>query len=492
LFGYNLESAPAWNDNLYLNYLVPEMSRLLEGKDYQTAIVLSHMTEFCSYQQPHTKERAQECYRMTSQAFRDAAERFAGEIARSQPASANTFPKQELPVIAFLSEYPVMNGVLAGAMLNILMGESRRRTFVPIICALGGIFGINIDRLASLGIGVIDLQALRGDARGDDFVGRMVTLRQLLEQHKVTALVYYNVSDAFSNFLSALQFSPVQIYLSMGFHHNEARYFDGLITRGAAGQTVKTVDGVKWRTYEWIRQQHFDPAPLVAAGKALRATKFSACGTILGSICRPAKIDNDEFMDALAEIMHTHDDAVFLWFGVEELPTVRQRMEARKIASRCLFAGWVHVQEYAQVLDIHLDAFPFPCGATMVDTMCYGVPYVFMDCEEARQTGLLMDIKPLIEGQAGSLSKVQMRRIRQIFTEPVTGESLVPIAANPEEYVALASRLISDLAYRSAVGKAAQQFIAEFKTDLDVGTRTFFNQCREIIAKKRSALAQKR
>ncbi|MBI4742840.1 MAG: hypothetical protein HY777_15120, partial [Betaproteobacteria bacterium] len=373
-----------------------------------------------------------------------------------------------------------------GVLFQILAGwaSSCKKSFIPLVI---GFDGITEDLMGALGRARIDhvcLTRLRSKHAADDvFDERFAALAGILKRRKVSALVDFASFDGFASLLAASRTVPVQVYYSMGYHYMDGPGWDAFFCVGQAAETRRTYGGRSWRT---VALSHQDPRAaadvkaLELAGRQIRAGRFSEQTVVLGAIARPQKLDSDEFLAALSSLLKKNKNAVFLWFGKEELASVRQKMIALGISEQCRFEGYQSTTTYAQVLDIHLDPFPFPSGLSVLDTMCYGVPSVFMDTQGSMRTGVPAHIFPLLRRECGTAA--QQETMRGIFADAAGGESLALLADSVDEYVALTQRLIDEPVFRRKAGRAGQRFMETFMLDPSVCYESFSRQILGTIA----------
>jgi hypothetical protein len=288
-----------------------------------------------------------------------------------------------------------------------------------------------------------------------------------MQKDEISVAIYVQCSTFFIIFASAVKLAPVQVFFSMAAEGTfRLPELDGYLA-GSLFEDKIMLHGYEWRAvigaigadtiYSKTPEQDLQRAQQIRS-------QFPADAILFGSMGRTQKIDNDMFLDIVAEILYHHPQAIFLWFGKEELPSVKEKMQARGILERCLFQGWVNIHEYSSgVLDIHLDSYPFGTGVTMFVSMALGIPGVFFhQTEDTVGIGssiLSMGdiaIYPAWSGSSGTIE--QHNRIRAIFTDE-TGENLFLHAVNAQEYIAYVHRLIDDKVFRQKVGEACQKFM---------------------------------
>lgn len=305
------------------------------------------------------------------------------------------------------------------------------------------------ERLRALGVDVEFICARAGRKR--DWLWRLERLRERLTDAGTSTLVFVS-SPIFMAFATSIRTAPVQIWWSLKYHVLQLPDLDGYITGGSVGETRRTIEGREWRIAPSSLSELFEPAFAPEAAR-IRAT-LSNHDVILGSLVRAEKLLSPPFLDALARILAANPGAVFLWFGRRRDERVERELADRGVAENCRYCGWVSTRLYAQVLDIHLDTFPFPAGVTMIETTAAGVPGVNYVSVESRNNGLLPLILPMLDRTGGTPE--QQDEVRALLTGS-GGESLLFCARSPDEYVAAAQRLIDEPQTRKAAGEAMRR-----------------------------------
>jgi glycosyltransferase involved in cell wall biosynthesis len=189
---------------------------------------------------------------------------------------------------------------------------------------------------------------------------------------------------------------------------------------------------------------------------------LAAKGPVYGSFGREEKLNSPPFLDAVAEILHRQPEAVFLWTGRVAHPEIHQRLAAAGVASRCRFIGWVDTKLYAQVIDVFLDSFPFPCGFTLYEAMAAGKPVVLFDSAESTTGGINALVAPLLN-QPPTDSE-ESRIAHEVF-RPAPGTDYYYRFATPQAYADAAVQLGEDAALRERAGAAARAFVERLMGD---------------------------
>jgi hypothetical protein len=326
-------------------------------------------------------------------------------------------------------------------------------------------------RVAALGVACYGLAGHGGD--GEDYAS-LLALRQRVAEQNVTAIVWVSVATHMA-FAFAMRIAPVQIWWALKYHSLEFPEIDGALTAASAGAT-KRVAGKLWRSAplaaaDWFRAELAAPAARLRARYAQHDLLFACLG-------REEKLNSAPFLEAVAEILRSCPRAGFLWTGRERLASVDERLAALGVADRCHYIGWVDTKLYAQVIDVFLDSFPFPCAFTLYETMAAGKPVVVYASPESAETGLNGMLGPLLAGESGTPE--EQARARDIFAG--APQPLYLCANDAPEYVAFARSLAADANLRRAAGEANRTFVREFLTDRGRMAHTVAVHLLELIA----------
>lgn len=479
---YRADSRPEWNAMLFAEYFAPAIEFLLKIGQYLYARQLNWYSVTTHGMQPHTSEQWAACEGRVMPSFIRAAV----ELQKKHPSSSRHHPLKanSIPVIAFVVELYIGGSSGDILLLDFLRGwaNNEKKPVSPAIYAVNGIDEKWADAFSSVGVRVVRFEKTRSNS---DYVQRMLSLRDGLSRDHVSALVYVGVSSNPAILDGSFRLAPVQIYFSMGFRHKNLPSWDGFIGGGSPVKSGEWHGNHYWRTTPIPSP---DPYPLAGSNEetilvnevAELKNQYLNYGTILGTLARAEKIDNPEFIRTLARILHANPDAVYLWFGTSELDSVRKLMEQHQISDRCIFMGWVNnVAQYAKVLDVHLDSFPFCTGLAGLTTMSAGTANVGMETPEARQLAAWSYVVPLLEGTVGT--EDEQRLAKSIYRYGAEERSLALLARNEDEYFSYAQQLISELDFRAAVGQAGRTYMQCFMHDATRAAQIFFEHVTDII-----------
>lgn len=456
------EEVPGWIAMVYRHYLLPTFGEALQRADQTIAFQLAFWAFVSQGSHPHTMAQWQSVAEDLAAPLQQALPAFRALVA---PNSRRALPKTPPRHFGFITELSIT--VSSG---DLVMGDLMRALAavpgVTVTLYVTEYWSVPIDdylnSLRAVGVQVRHLIDIAEGVPLTDFLPRSRALQRAFAVDQIDTLIFVGVSEPKALFLGACGLAPRQIFFTLGFPYVTlpAEDWDGYMS----GSRVQPGwPESRWWPYPPYRSDpSLDPAYPQRLSQAAEIRKFllEVGDVILGCIARADKLRNPDFVDVLQAVLQRHPRAVFVWCGAAvEDPVVRQLLEERGIADRCLFAGWVDGQVYANVLDIHLDVFPFPSGLSMMETMSAGRAFAWYDGGSMSQTmsAWATTWRPVATGELGNQQDHAFALVA--FIDPVTGVSLAPIAASKEAYVDNICYLIDNPERRAVLGLAARQFM---------------------------------
>jgi glycosyltransferase involved in cell wall biosynthesis len=471
LLDFNKKSAPpAWIEKIFVQVLWPWMRNALDAGRYGLGLMLETEAYGNYVLHKESSQHFRHAFSIWTDAMREAGH-CAGEtllpLSLELPGGA--------PAIAF---YLHSGSVLGHTQILLEFLEAHFRLDEPLIRPLVFVRTEPVselrDRLAAVEVACMSLEKDVAGVPEPDFHA-LLALRERISTGQISAVVWVSIAIHMA-FAFSMRVAPVQIWWAMKYHSLEFPEIDGYLTNQSAGST-KLVEGKLWRSAPLASEEWYRPQ---LAGEAIEVrARYRQHALVFGCIGREEKINSGPFLAAVASILEACPHAGFLWTGRERLPAVQSALERAGVAERCHFIGWVDTKLFAQVLDIFLDSFPFPCGFTLYEAMAAGKPVVVYGSTEGAETGIFGLLAPLLSGAVGTPEQIQAAN--KIFAN---GE-LFHCARDEQHYIELALMLASDEAARRAAGDANRTFVREFLSDRAGMARAVGRHLVELVRNER-------
>lgn len=390
--------------------------------------------------------------------------------------------------IAYVTDHDMHEEAPDHVLLGLLSAISESGNAKPIVMACGALSETLELRCEEAGIEVIAAPVRIGSSHAGGGVEHCRRwLASELSRRDIDVVVFYATSPVTCALLAP--FLPVCacLYDSVAHLGLDLPVLDGYMFAGATvGSKRIDVDGVEWWFYESRHRAKTPSARQIALAREERAKLGGAETVVLGAIARAVKL-TDEFLDVVAAILKARPQALFVWTDFLHDPQVQARLEARGIAGRCYYAGYVDYVAWTEVLDIHLDPFPFASGLTMRQTFHRGRAYVLMaghyrgfdNKDRYNALGLGgTTIEPLFALPADHAARRQAEAIFGAQRERLA------LAESCAAYVDWAIRLIDDASLRASVGETARVYSDAFLTDMRNVANTHLAGIRYFLNKK--------
>ena len=463
------KNAPAtWMDTVFARVLWPWMRQALDLGRHGLALMLENRA-YAYVVARESGEHFHKTFAVWNDAMRHAGHR---EAASLPPLSLP--PTTGLPGVGF---YLHSGSVLGHTQILLEFLEAHalleRPLIRPQVFVRAGTQAELRTRLAAIGVPCHEIDRALGTVPEAD-LRALLWVREQVAAQTLSAIVWVSVALHMA-FAFSLRIAPVQIWWAMKYHSLKLPEIDGYLTNQSAG-TMKMVKGELWRSAPLASSDWYRPQ-LAPQARALRAS-YSDHDLLFGCIGREEKINSPPFLEAVARILKARPNAGFLWTGRERSAAVQSTLERLGVAQRCHFIGWVDTKLYAQVLDIFLDSFPFPCGFTLYEAMAAGKAVVVYASAEAAETGFYGLLQPLL---AGAGTQAEVDGVKRLFADG----RLFYCAADPERYVEYALKLAHDAAARGKAGYANQAFVQEYLSDRGRMARAVGVHLHELIETKR-------
>jgi hypothetical protein len=227
------------------------------------------------------------------------------------------------------------------------------------------------------------------------------------------------------NFIFSNRSAPKQIFWSHGNCTTDIENIDLRISHFE--QECKEYE---WKIFNVPMAEEFlvGSEEYKTQGMILKETlkqEFGENTVFLGTIGRLVKIDSDEYLQVVSEIMKQNPNTVYLACGTGNQDKIREKLKKYGIdEKRFIFTGQVNPHVFGWVIDVWPDSFPLRQGQSKNEYIAKGGVVVFMD-------------------------KYLNDTIRNWYK----GNDISVCAKNINDYVELVSLYINDLEAREKVSK---------------------------------------
>jgi len=294
--------------------------------------------------------------------------------------------KKSKQKIAFIKERIVFNSpyMVEYSLFKNLMNNKEFRDNYELIVYTFNQFEKNLDdekliiELENLGIKVKrPVDYFQKDGYYNNHLDKALTLRENLIDDEIDIMIAWG-SYPILNFLYVTRTAPLQIYYSHGNCAYDVPNIDKRVSH--FNQECKE--------FEWnIINVPIDEKFLVgsegekAVGDIIKKEykeKFGEDVVILGTIGRLVKIDSDEYIKTISEIMKQNPNTIYLACGIGNKKSIKEKLKKYNIdEERFIFTGMVKPHVYGWVIDVWCDSFPLTQGQSKDEFRAKKKPVVF-------------------------------------------------------------------------------------------------------------------
>ena len=176
------------------------------------------------------------------------------------------------------------------------------------------------------------------------------------------------------DFLFATRSAIYQIYWSHGNFEYDVPNIDTKITHCV----VPKEKNLEYHSFLISQAKEFYNPVIDSDSVKKERALYPADALILGTISRLVKMNSDDYLETIADIMHKNVHTIYLACGSGDSDTLKQKVKILGLEDRFYFPGFVDPHLYGHIIDLYLDTFPLPSGESLAEYAGKGKPYMLM------------------------------------------------------------------------------------------------------------------
>lgn len=209
-------------------------------------------------------------------------------------------------------------------------------------------------------------------------LGKSLYIREQILSDNVDILISPNNGYDISDFLVAGRVAPRQIFWSHGNSAYDIKNIDRKITHLIYEDGNNGFEHFEMTIAALFRDRQASIHEAEEVRKLFPDDKL-----ILGTIGRLVKIDNDQYLNTIKNIMTENKNTIYLACGSGNTDNLKKRISELGLSDRFYLPGHVDPHIYGYVIDLWLDTFPMHQGESMSEYSSKGRPFLrLLDVEE--------------------------------------------------------------------------------------------------------------
>lgn len=229
-----------------------------------------------------------------------------------------------------------------------------------------------IKRVKSFGFEYIDFHKMF--VGNEEFIysipQKCMKIREYIINRGIDTLIMFNGRPEF-DFLFATRTAPQQIYWSHGNNQYDVEGIDKRISH-----FVQSSNEYDFEVFNMPMDiNRYNPEVNMDFVKKVRA-RYPKDVFILGTIGRLVKINDDEYLDAVAKIMNDNPNTIYLACGSGNSKMLREKVEKLGIADRFYFPGHIDPHIFGHLIELWLEPFKYTSGESLNEYMYKARPWI--------------------------------------------------------------------------------------------------------------------
>jgi hypothetical protein len=243
----------------------------------------------------------------------------------------------------------------------------------------GGSDNIVVEEFESLGVKYINLHKILFESNSPIYslLEKSLRVREQLIADNIDILIGLHTRIEYL-FLYATRTAPVQIYW---YHSSNAQYaisgIDYRIKHGDFDQNQVEHDKYKFLQFGDILDKSYLDPDIDSNQLKSELTLYPSNCVVLGTIGRLSKIDSDEYIKIIDEILLNLDNVIYIAAGFGDKESFVSKINKNNL-NKWFFPGPVDPHLYGYIIDIWPNTFPQPQGLSTLEFMSKAKPVLTM------------------------------------------------------------------------------------------------------------------
>lgn len=356
-------------------------------------------------------------------------------------------PTQKIIKVAFLQERIINYSIhkVFSSLIKVLHEHPNNQFEFTIydlnFMEFGGSDEQTVNELKSLGIDYVDLHKEYGNTTSAFYsiIDKVLHVRERLIHDKIDILIGMHSRPEY-NFLFTTRTAPKQIYWSHGNHAYNITSIDQRIIHFAPYYEKTTFFGKSYSTFS-IYMHNPQHELNAQQNKALAQLKKRFEGkTVLATIGRLTKLENDEFLKVVATTLQKNPESVYLIAGGGDSNYLSTYFNKQKVSAQVFFEGHIDTAVYINIINIFLNTFPHRQGNSIHEARIKNIPCVTYLTDE-------------LKNNVSMTPKILQEHMKEVNIQ--NGIDYSCNAYDTKEYLSIVHQLINNQNFRQQAGLAS-------------------------------------
>ena len=300
-----------------------------------------------------------------------------------KPNTKKIEPNQKKIKVAFLQER-IINYSIEKVFYSLIKSLKENDKYEFIIYDLNfmellGSDQIEVEKLKKLGIKYVNLhqEYFNSTYVFYPIIRKCLKIHQRIIDDNIDILIGMHTRAEY-NFLFTTRTAPKQIYWSHGNYAYDIQNIDLKIKHGSISLEKQIIENFEYISFNI-------PSASTIINQKTNTVKINTIrklypknATILGTIGRLIKIDNEKYLKAIIAIMSKNKNIIYLACGGGDKQSIInkiKKIDANKL-NQFYFTGHIDADIYGYIIDIFPDTFPFNQGHSKVEAGIKGCAIV--------------------------------------------------------------------------------------------------------------------